>query len=385
MSFTVNGQTWTPQTTTQHAINMLDTMNANLQSLGLDQVVASNANAIWLILLAVGQKEADQDNVLVQAFNSFNISIADDAQISNLLPAAGTSLIPGAYTQATLTVYAGSGSVVVPSGTLAPYGNVNFATTSGITVPASGVGTVTAICTTIGEIPLPANGITSFTTNIANLHSVTNLTAGITGRNTETQNQARQRLIYGNTISWNIDGVMRALQSISGITAAQVYFNVDTVNNMTLQGGTIVPPRHARIVVAGSDPTGLAIASNYFNLMTAPTDGASTQYYTTLAGQVIPVNYDTAGSQNIYVKVYYDSTKPTQAGFATSITTLLTALVFGIGATVTQEEINVALNGFQYATITGSEVSSNGITYGRKVTANGLSVPVVYSVTVVAE
>lgn len=382
MSFEINGLTWTPETADLHAQDILAAMNAILSAQGLPTVSATPANALWLFMLAVGSKEQSQDNDLSAAINSLNLALCSDQQILNLLPIAGTSLIPGAYTLVSLKVTAGGGTTVVPSGTFLPYGSVNFLTTSGISVATSGVGFVTAQCGTLGPVVVPASGLTAFGVNIPNLLSVYNPTAGITGRDTETANEARQRLILGQTIGFNLNGVQQSLLSIPGVTAAKVWFNIDTVNNLVLTGGIVVPARHCRIIIAGTDTSGTMIASNYLSRITCPTDGESFQTYTFLSGQVFDVFYDTAVTQNVFAKVYYDVDQPTQSGFQTLIDEILSELTFDIGQTISSETIIEALVGFQYASIIGATVSLDGITYSNKVLIDGNAVPGISSVVV---
>ena len=271
----------------------------------------------------------------------------------------------------------------MPSGTLLPYGSVNFLTTSGISLTPSGVGFVTAQCDTLGAVVVPASGLTAFGISIPNLSSVFNPAAGITGRDTETVNEARQRLILGQTIGFNLNGVETALQGIPGITSVKVWFNIDTVNNLVLMGGTVVPPRHCRIIVAGIDSSGTLIASNYFSRITCPTDGASSQNYTFLSGQTFQVFFDQAVNQSVFVKVFYDNAQPTQSGFGSLIDQILAGLTFGIGQTISSETIIEALVGFQYASIIGATVSLDGVTYNNKVLINGNAIPVIGTVTVV--
>ncbi len=155
------------------------------------------------------------------------------------------------------------------------------------------------------------------------------------------------------------------------------------MNNLVLTGGITVPPRHCRIIVAGTDTSGTMIASNYLQRITCPTDGASFQTYTFLSGQVFDVFYDTAVTQNVFVKVYYDNTQPTQSGFETLIDQILAGLTFDIGQTVSSETIIEALIGFQYASIIGATVSLDGVTYSNKVLINGNAIPGISNVVVV--
>lgn len=384
MSFEIAGMTWTPESASQHAAEILSAMNALLQAQGLPTVAATPANALWLFMLAVGSKEQTQDDDLSQAINSFNLALASDQQIVSLLPIAGTSLIPGAYSTITMEVIAGSGSVTVPSGTLLPYGTVNFVTASGITVPTSGTGFVDATCDTLGAVVVPANGLTAFGTNIPNLSSVFNPAAAVVGRDVETANQARQRLINGQTIGWNLNGVQQAISAIPGISACVVYFNESTTTDLTLTGTVVVPPRNCKIIVAGDDASGTMIASAYLERITPPTTGAYTQFYTFLSGQSFPVYYDVANSQSVYVRVYYDTNVPTQSGFGTELATILEALTFTIGQTISTNTVLDALIGFQFASIIGATVSLDGITYGNKVSINADSIPSITTVSTVA-
>lgn len=384
MSFEIGGLTWTPETASQHGAELLSAMNALLQAQGLPPVVATPANALWLFMLAVGSKEQTQDENLAQAINSFNLALASDQQIVNLLPIAGTSLIPGAYSTVTMQVTAGDGTVVVPSGIQIPYGTVNFLTTSGITVPASGIGFVAAVCDTLGAIVVPANGLTAFGSNLPNLASVTNPAAAVTGRNVETANQARQRLINGQTIGWNLNGVQQAISAIPGVSAARVYFNENTSENLVLTGGVIIPPRHCRIIIAGQDPTGSLIASTYLERITPPTDGFMSQSYAFLSGQVFQVYYDEADTQDVFVRVIYDENVPQQSGFGTVITNTLTSISFEIGQTISANTILDALADFQYASLIDAEVSLDGVTWTNKVETNANAVPAITSVATVA-
>jgi hypothetical protein len=387
MSFDINGVNWTPADTNTHAQSMLAYMNILLEAQGLDTVAANSASAIWLILLAAGNREATQDNYMAAAINSFNLSLCDDDQIYNLLPVAGTTLIAGVYSQALLKVTASStGACVVASGTLSQYGDLYFATTSGLAIPANGTRYVETVCTTIGPNVVPAGSLTSFTTSITNLSSVTNPTMGITGRNVETANQARQRVQNANVIGWNLDGVQTTIATLSGISDAKVYFNFSSTSGIYLQGGQYIPPRNAHIYVYGTDATVSGIANAYVSGMTATTSGAYSETYTTAAGQLFPVYYDIASTQNMYINVYYDSSQTVQPGYDTTLSRLLMNYVFKIGETMTTEKIlTVCLNNFDMATLTGASISKDNVNFYRKVIADGSSVPVIVGVNIIGE
>lgn len=384
MSFEINGVTWTPESASTHALSMLASINAYRQGLGLSQLSASPSNALWLLLLACGGNIQAYDEQLAGAINSFNLALCTDQQILNLLPIAGTSLIPATYSTVDLLVTAGpGGEVTVPAGTLATYNDngvtVSFIVGTTETIPAGTSKTMTLSSVIPGSFVVVPGQINSFSTNIPNLASVTNPGASIPGTAEETPAQARQRLISGNVFSWGLDGCIRALRALQGINNAQVYFNYSSTLDMTLQGGVIVPPRSSYVVVSGDPASTTGIAEAYTNSMTAPTSGIYSQIYETLSNQLINIYYDKSTNQDVYVKVFYDINIPVQSGYITQIQDAVLGLQAGlaIGQVVSVEYILSAFNSsFGYASIIGASVSLDGINWYNKVTPNANSIPV---------
>ena len=204
--------------------------------------------------------------------------------------------------------------------------------------------------------------------------------AAVLGRNPETTDQARVRLEQGNTIGWNLDGLTRAIGQIQGVSQNRVYFNFDPLIAQTLPGGITVNPRHILMIIAGSDSTGTTIASTYAELMNAPTDGSLSQPFTYANGQVISVYYRPSTTGNLYVKLFYDSNTTPDPGYLGIADTILSAVPFIIGEVVSTETILTALAGFQYASLVDAQVSTNGITWVRKITYNADQIPGVVSV-----
>lgn len=371
MSFTVNGQTWIPQTAATHAATQLDYLN----SLNVaPTLVASPTNALWLNYLGSGSIQAEYDDKLYAASQSFNVATCDDNQVLNLAPVTGTSLIPATYSTVYLDVTAASaGNATVTAGTLAPFNGYSFSVGTTTVVPAGTTVSIFCTCTTPGPILALAGQITSFATSIANVQTVNNPLNSTQGNDTESITAFRQRLIKGNgTVNWDLDGTINAIRALQGIVSANVFFNYDTVANLTLPGGITVPPRHARILIQGSDVTGM-IPDTYANRMTAPTDGAYSGNFVTLSGQTIPIYYDVATAQTLYVIIYVDPTQPKTGGYATLIQNVILSLnsQLTIGQAVNTQFILEAFANFQGATISGASISLDNITYGRSAAVDG--------------
>ena len=382
MSFSVNGITFQPQSAFDHATSQLNYINGLLQGLGLPTLTPSNGNALWWTLLGQGSEDANFDQIIMQATASLNVPMADDNQVINLLPIAGTQLIPASYSILPLLFTASSGVLNVPSGTQVPFGSYFFSTMSGITVPMSGSLSVLSICNTLGPITVPAGSINLTTLSpLVNLANVTNVYSAIPGTNLETPGQARARILQGKNIGVGIDGAITALRQLPGIGQAQVFWNPNPSGNLPLTGlPSGIPARTAWILVQNPVPN---INITYLAYMDLPTSGtgfqpAYTQNYVTQAGQSFPVNFDVCQYQQIFATVYIDSTKVQQNGYASLLFNTLTNLnnQFPIGQRVSSEQLSVALAGFTQAGILGVTLSlSSGGPYGQFVQPNSFSIP----------
>lgn len=375
MSWSVNGITWIPQTASSHAATQLTYLNSLQAASNAPQLTASPTNAIWLNLLASGSIQQEYDDKLYAASQSFNLSTCDDTQVLNLAPITGTSPTAATYSTVYLNVTASaSGAATVPAGTLAPFNGINFKVSATTTVPAGTTVSVFAVADTAGPYLALAGQITSFSSTITNLSTVINPSNSTQGSDQETVSAFRQRLITGEgIIGWGIDATTIAIRALTGITNAKVYFNASTSTDLVLTGGYTIGPRHARIVIAGQDVSG-ALAQTYMSRMTAPTSGAYSENWVSASGQSIPVYYDVATTQPVYVKIYYDPNQPVASGWLTIAQNLITALNVTIGQEISQQTISEALIGFSYATITGITVSLDNSTFSRAVSINGNSI-----------
>jgi len=382
MSFSVNGITFTPGTAFDHATSMLNYMNNLLQGQNLPILQANNGNSLWWTLLGQGSLDSSFDQIVEQATASLNVPMTDDQQLINLLPIAGTILLPATYSVITFTVIATSGICTIPSGYHVPFGQYNFNTLTSLSVPISGTRNVQAICDTLGPISVPEGAIfLNSLAGINNLQSITNLFPAIPGNPTETPAQARQRIIAGKNIGVGIDGAITGIRSLPGVGQANVYWNYLTSGYLPISGLQFgLPPRTAWILVQNPVPN---IAITYLSYMTLPTSGALFQpalheNYVTLAGQNFPVFYDLAGQQQIFAKVFLDQNKVLQNGYEIVLKNTVMQLnsSFGIGQRVSSEIVSVQLQNFQPATVLGVTLSlSSGGLYGLDVQPSFNSIP----------
>ena len=283
MSFKINGEEWQPKTALQHADLIIDKINELLQENdvkdkdgNIAQLKKNYGNALYLLALGDGSRLAQNDAELSQAINSFNIELCDDQQIQNLLPIAAITRNPGSYSTLQLVAKASEdGDCLIPAGTKAPFGDVNFVVQADTLISANSTQIVNTVCDTLGPVVVLSGEITEFETEIANLESVENPTSSVPGVAPETTNALRQRLLAGDTIKYSLDGCKRALEELTGISHARIYFNINPLDNLTLPGGVVLPPRTAYIVVLGSSDKIADTYAEYMNAQTMNDAGAT--------------------------------------------------------------------------------------------------------------
>lgn len=374
MSFQVNGETWQPKTATEHADSIIDRVNAILQENNtLDsegnviQLRKNYGNALYLLALGDGERMADNDANLSKSINSFNIELCDDQQIENLLPIAAITRNPGSYSTLILTVTASANNgCTIPKGTKAPFEDVNFVVQNDVVLTAGATQNIETICDTIGPVAVLTGEVNSFETSIPNLESVTNPQSSVPGTSPETTNTLRRRILSGNTIRYSLDGVKTALEELTGVNYARVYFNYNNTATMTLTGGVVVQPRTAYIVIFGSSPD---IASVYAEYMNAPTqnaenagDNAKVQNYVTSSGQKIPIYYDAAIEQTVYVKIVLKENAEVgnQINNQLKKDLILSSANWKIGEEITSLVTSVPFGDISYTEVAYTLVSTDG-------------------------
>lgn len=380
MSYQIDGEEWQPQTASEHATAIMEKINQLLQANNVTdesgtivQMKQNYGNALYLLALAAANRIAVNDEKLSAAINSFNIALCDDAQIENLLPIASVTRNPGSYSTLVLTVTAAeSGPCAIPAGTKAPFGEYNFVVPTDVLVSAGTSQNIETVCDTIGPIAVLTGEVNSFDTQIANLEEVTNGSSSIPGTSAETTAALRQRLVQGKTIKYTLDGCKAALEELTGINYAKVFFNYNTDESITLQGGVELEARHAYIVVDGSSDK---LAETYAEYLSAPTQNgpvssiAHSQNFITQSGQTIPIYYDSATEQEVYVRIWLeeDAEEGTQVENQLKRDLITASAGWGIGTDVNAMLVTKPFVNITYTSVAYCEVSTDGETWTNHV------------------
>lgn len=382
MSFEIDGVTWTPKTTIEHANSIMNKINSLLQENdikdddgNLMQLKKNYSNAMWLLTLGAASVVAENDTLLSAAINSFNIPLCDDAQIENLLPIAAVERNAGSYSTLKLTVTASlTGECSIPKGTKAPFGDVNFVVQDDVIIPVGESKEIETKCDTLGAVTVLKGEVTAFEDPITNLESVINEESSVPGTKAETINDLRQKIVLGNTIKYTLDGCRDALEILTGVSYARIYFNYNTTEETTLAGGVKLKPRHAYIVIYGESDL---IAETYAQYMSAPTQNAEdaseevkkVQNWITTSGQTVPIYYDLASEKDIYVKVVLKKTSDNSDQVVNQIKRILieSSASWEIGESVTALLTSVPFADITFAEVAYTLVSADGVTYDNVV------------------
>lgn len=399
MSFKIGNEIWQPQTATEHATKIINAINELLQINGIKdaegniaQLKPNYGNALYLLALGDGDRFAANDEKLTKAINSFNVELCDDQQIENLLPIAAMTRNPGSYSSLILTVKASDlNGCVIPAGTKAPFENVNFVVQEEVVLTAGATQNIVTICDTLGPIAVLAGEVDAFETKIANLDSVINPTSSIPGTSVESTNELRQRLIKGDTIRYSLDGVKNALEELTGVTYARVYFNYNNTATITLPGNVVIDPRKAYIVIHGQSDDIAKVYSEYMNAPTqnAPgaTETARSQNFVTESGQAIPIYYDIATEKEVFVKVVLkkDAEAGNQVNNQIKRDLIISSAAWKIGQEITSLVTSVPFANINYTDVAYTLVSEDGEDWVNEIEVGCNVVPRVTDASIIIE
>ncbi|EST12038.1 baseplate J/gp47 family protein [Sporolactobacillus laevolacticus] len=206
-------------------------------------------------------------------YNAGFVTKSEGVQLDRLSTLMGTSRIPAASSYAPLTI-TGEPSYVVEEGTVfATTNGIQFETIAELTLDANGNGTVDAVSTDTGiDTNVAAGSITVQANPDSNVTSVTNAAAATGGRDQETDNEFRQRLVAGSSSTGNatFPSIVAKLLETSGVRSANVI-----VNNTMATDSAGNPPKSVHAYVLGG--TAADVADTLLNSVSAGIETVGTQ------------------------------------------------------------------------------------------------------------
>lgn len=151
--------------------------------------------------------------------------------------------------------------VVIPLGAQAVDASGNrYVALEGGTIPVSGEVTLSFACLVPGPIPCPADSVNQIYQVVPGWDSITNVEAGVPGRNVESRAEFEQRRglsVAGNSIG-SLPSVLGAVLRIPNVLSAYVTENVE--ESPQTVGGVELGPNSIYVAVLGGDSQAIAEA-----------------------------------------------------------------------------------------------------------------------------
>ena len=348
-------------------INTYMTNNSVTDSKGnIVQFKINIASPVWLIIFGVSYMIHVVQKIMYACGQSFSISSCADQQVLNLAQIARVQRKQGTYTTINARVTATSAGVCNILTTLeatATYSGTSytFSPVYPVSIPAGGTETVVLACTVIGPVYIDANAITSFTTTVDNFFSMTT-NASVAGSDIETVNSLRTRLNKNESVI-PINGCIDALNALTGITKANVYFNSSFTDNITIENIT-VPPKCAVMYIQGYSTDIAYTYLKYMSAETVSTTSSHSQTYTLTNGQVFTVNYFAPTLVNIYIKVFLSNSIDIEQQLELTSSLMAQSDSLPMGTNYTQSYLlDQMVDTSVYSSIAGLSVSTDGVTY----------------------
>ena len=279
--------------------DILDYFISEAQTIFGSDIYLETDSADYQMLSIIAYLAHDCMNVAQLSYNSFRADTVIGTPQDSLYKINGIIRNSASYSTCTVVVTGTSGTIITNGKCKDTSGYVwDLPTTT--TISSSGTISVSATCETIGAISAPIGTITTIYTPTSGWTSVTNAVAATVGTAQETDSAFRARQTNSVELpSMSLtDGILSAVNAISGITRSEIYENpTSSIDSNTL-------PAHSIAIVAegGTDED---IATAIYNKKTPGcyTYGTTSYTLTDYFNNSITINFFRPTSVTVYIAV----------------------------------------------------------------------------------
>jgi len=280
--------------------DIIDWLTDQYKAIFGEDVYLGEETPDYQILSIFAKCMEDFGALAVEAYNARDPRYASADALDGLVELLGLIRKPSTASTAVLTL-SGEEDTEIPAGSQAIDQSGNLWTTQeDVTIPAAGEVTVDSVCETLGAIVAPVGAINAIYTPIPGWYSVTNEEIAVTGRDTESDAELRQRFAdaHASTNSGVFDSIISGLRSVYGVTF------VGLVQNDTGSTDSNGLPAHSfcAIVEGGDDDE---IAEKVFSLKPpgVATYGSTTKTVVDSYGNSNTVKFSRATSVGVTITV----------------------------------------------------------------------------------
>lgn len=206
-------------------------------------------------MLAIYAKAQDDSNqTLIVVYNSYSPTTSLGAALSSNVKINGLKRLNPSNSSVNVNIIGVAGTIIT-NGVIQDANNNLWNLPATVTIPISGVITVTAVAQQSGAITAPAGTVTQIVTNTRGWQTVNNLVDAVPGAPVENDPQLKQRqtLSTANPAQSILESIVGSVAQIPGVQQIAPYENDTRVtDNNGLPGNSI------SLVVEGGDATTIA-------------------------------------------------------------------------------------------------------------------------------
>lgn len=287
----------------------------------------------------------DSNATAVSVYNSMSPATAQGNGLSSNVKINGIARLTSSNSSVDVTLVGVAGTIV-SNGVVADTNQNNWNLPASVTIPSAGTITVTATSANPGAIAAAAGTVTSIKTPTLGWQTVSNASDAAIGNPVETDAALRVRQAAAVALPSKtvLQGIVGAVESITGVTLARAYEN-DTAT--TDSNG--LPAHSIALVVDGGDATAIATAILQKKTPGAYTAGTTSQTITDSSGFSNTIRFyrPTAKALSVEVKVKALSNYTTVIGdeIKAAMVAHITALGIGQSVLIPRLYLPAQLNG----------------------------------------
>lgn len=332
-------------------------------------------NPLYMICFGLGYLIGILQKLIYNVGCAFNFNTASERQLLNLAQIANVHRIAATKTTLICTIFASDNAPCVITEDLSVTllseegKEVTLHPGYGITIPAMEAARVILIAEDYGSYNIKAGAVTVFDSDVPGLSRIDSL-ASVPGQEEEPIAAFRRRLQSRTVQGTAVDRAAEAIMGLEGVSLCNIYFNYNTDTPIFINDIS-VPPRQALLMVQGFSNK---IAETFFSYLPCLTagesyEGALIQYYTTKAGQKIPVYIIPPISIPLYIRLYINGKETSNTINKLMDSLLLLSANLSIAQSIsTADIINNIHENFPEINIESAQLSRDGESYYFKVT-----------------
>lgn len=303
-------------------------------------------------------------NEVVNIANNISVYRAKGNALDIIAAAYGYYRKQGVATTVYLNI-TGSDNTIIPLGSIVSDGTHEYKILNEVTI-SSGVANVWAQCTEKGEIYCPAQTVTTIVSTISGWDTVNNQTTGVTGYNTETDNEFRNRItqnwlnIRARSILGAIVDNIYALDNVISVVGREN----PTKNTATIDGQSLVA-NSIYLCVLGGDNDAIADILSKQKTLGADTNGnTNVTFFDESTGHRTTYLIQRPSVINISVQVSYEANNYTSSTAESQMSSLIMNWLaenpLKIGQTISGSLLAQSLDGFNQVNLLAFKVKASG-------------------------